>query len=325
MVLLSRPRYRVFPPFNLGHIQTIFPTLLRATPKTKSTRKRIETPDGDFVDIDIHFGKRGESKKLAVISHGLEGSAQKKYVLGMAKMLTSEGFDAICLNFRGCSGEPNRLPRLYHSGVTDDLHLVVTTAIEEMGYDEIALVGFSMGGNQTLKYLGEDPLKVPIQVKAAVVFSVPCMLADSVEVMDSWFNRGYMRYFLKGLAAKVTEKAGKFPDLIDLEGLDTMKTFEPFDDKYTAPLHGFENAADYYEKCSSRQFLKDIQVPTLLVQALDDPFLSASCYPTEEAERSDFLYLEIPEFGGHVGFVGNLFTNVFWSEKRAVDFFQYFL
>lgn len=179
-----------------------------------------------------------------------------------------------------------------------------------------------MGGNQTLKYLGEEPGLVPDPVSAAATFSVPCRLADAVVVMNALANRPYMHYFMKGLKEKIREKATRFPDLIDTEGLDDMITFDVFDDKYTAPLHGFKDAADYYQRCSSAQFLSTIRIPTLVVQAQDDPFLSGSCYPHGAAGQNEHLFLEVPQFGGHVGFMGGWLEQAYWSEKRAQSFFE---
>lgn len=327
-MLLPTPYYCPPFPFLFGHIQTVFPTLCRKTPQTNPKKERIETADGDFIDIDFHQRRKGisaGSENLIVVSHGLEGNSRKKYPLGMAKLFTEMGYDVICLNFRGCSGEPNRLPRMYHSGITDDLHTVIEFGLMRGGYQNVGLIGFSMGGNQTLKYLGEAPENVFSQVKCAVVFSVPCMLADSVAVMNRYQNRLYMHYFMRGLKTKVREKALRFPHLIDIKGLKEMNTFEPFDDAYTAPIHGFSSGQDYYDKCSSKQFLSHIRVPTLLVQAADDPFLSKSCYPVKEAERSSYLHLEIPRYGGHVGFIGSFASSVYWSEERAAQFIREYI
>jgi hypothetical protein len=302
-------------------MQTVFPTLFRIPPVTNPVKERLETEDGDFIDIDWHYAPGGSGSKLAVVSHGLEGNSRKKYPLGMARILSNHGWDVICLNFRGCSGEPNRLPRLYHSGVTDDLRRIIGHGLEKP-YESAALIGFSMGGNQTLKYLGEAPELVPAQVRAAVVFSVPCRLDDSAVVMGRSINRPYMKYFMNGLKEKIREKAIRFPDLIDTQGLDEIMTFKPFDDKYTAPIHGFRDADDYYRRCSSAQFLGQIGVPTLIVQAQDDPFLSASCYPFEAAKQNENLFLEVPEFGGHVGFMGGWLETYYWSEKRTLSFLE---
>lgn len=321
MPVLPVPHYRPPFPFTSGHLQTLYPTLFRLVPPTNPVGERLETDDGDFIDIDWHYSRTGTHIGLAVVSHGLEGHSRKKYPLGMARFLSLQGWDVICLNFRCCSGEPNRLPRFYHSGVTDDLHRVICHGLSK-GYERVVLIGFSMGGNQTLKYLGENPDLVPGQVAAAVTFSVPCRLGDAVVVMGTLANRPYMHYFMKGLREKIREKATRFPDLIDIDGLDRMITFEPFDDKYTAPLHGFKGAADYYRRCSSAQFIRSIRIPTLLVQAQDDPFLSPSCYPRREAEQSDQFFLEMPRFGGHVGFMGSWLGQAYWSEQRTQTFFE---
>ncbi len=325
MPILPVPDYSPSFPFTSGHLQTLYPTLLRKTPPTQPQRQRIEIEDGDFLDIDWHYSNGVRGEKLAVISHGLEGNSRKKYMLGMASTFVDHGWDVICLNFRGCSGEINRLPRLYHSGVTDDLHTVLIHGLNSGGYHQAVLVGFSMGGNQTLKYLGETPEKVPGQVKGAVVFSVPVLLAESGELMNRLSNRIYMEYFMYGLREKIRLKAEMFPDIYDTEGLLKMKTFYPFDDKYTGPVHGFRGADDYYAKCSSRQFLDEIQIPTLLVQAKDDPFLPDSCYPYPEAEKNPNLFLEVPRHGGHVGFVNDRRDSTYWMEQRAVDFLAEFV
>jgi predicted alpha/beta-fold hydrolase len=317
MVLLPQPDYRPPLHFRNGHVQTIYPTLFRPLPQTSPERQRLQTPDGDFLDIDYHLSTAGRHGRLAVVSHGLEGNARKKYPLGMARHLTRCGWDVICLNFRGCSGEPNRLPRFYHSGVTDDLHTVLRYGLGQGGYHTAALIGFSMGGNQTLKYLGENPAMVPAEVKGAVVFSVPCDLAGSAERLGRFGNRLYMSYFMRGLREKIHRKAAMFPGLLDTDGLEAMRTFFPFDDRYTAPLHGFLGAADYYRRCSAKQFLVHIRVPTLLVQAEDDPFLPSSCYPKEEAAENGALSLLIPRHGGHVGFVQFNSANRYWSEEQA--------
>lgn len=320
MPICTPPPYQPPFPFTIGHLQTLYPTLMRKVPVTSPRRQRIDTPDGDFLDIDWHLAAENYGERVVIVSHGLEGNSRKKYPLGMARHLNSLGWDVVCLNFRGCSGEPNLLPRFYHSGVTDDLHTVLCHAIRIGSYSKAALIGFSMGGNQTLKYLGEDPDKVPDEVVAAVTFSVPCDLAGSSKRLERYGNRLYMQYFMKGLREKVREKAEKFPDMLDTGGLAGMRTFIPFDDKYTAPIHGFKDAMDYYTRCASLQFLDAIRMPTLLVQAEDDPFLPESCYPLAEAKDSQYLHLEIPRYGGHVGFMQP--GEVYWSEERAGKFLE---
>lgn len=320
MPIVTASDYR--PPFVLwnGHVQTVYPPLFRPMPSVRPVRERLFTPDEDFLDIDWHRAEGRRPPRLAVISHGLEGNARRKYVAGMARALTRAGWDVLAWNFRGCSGEPNRLLRYYHSGDTDDLHTVLTHGLARRGYDTAALVGFSIGGNQVLKYLGEDPDRVPKAVKAAVAFSVPCDLAGGAQVLARPANRLYMEYFLRSLRAKARLKGRLFEGALDLTGLEAMRTFDVFDERFTAPLHGFAGAADYYARASSLPHLPAIRVPTLLVNALDDPFLSAACTPRAAAAGSRQLFLEMPISGGHVGFVERNRDNVYWSERRAAAF-----
>lgn len=319
MPVLPRPEYIPVLPFKNGHLNTIYPALFRPVPETDPVRERIDTPDGDFLDIDWHLSPHSVKKGAVVISHGLEGNSRKKYPLGMARRLNQLGLDAVCLNFRCCSGTPNRLPRLYHSGVTDDLDTVVRH-VTGQGYERIFLVGFSMGGNQLLKYLGEDPGQVPVQVRAAVAFSVPCDLSGSSARLDRSANRFYVLYFMRGLRAKIRLKASMFPSVVDAKGLEKAWTFHDFDNRYTAPLNGFQDAEDYYARASCLQFLENIRIPSLLVQAGDDPFLSSSCFPLQEAGKNPYLFLEIPDYGGHVGFHLPGRDNIYWSEYRAGEF-----
>lgn len=328
------------PPFWLcnGHLQTLWPVLFRRVTLLPDRRERLETPDGDFVDVDFFSAQRDAQCRcgtddrprrnvapatdgrppLAILSHGLEGSSRRSYMLGMARELTRQGWDVAARNFRGCSGEPNRLVTLYHSGETADLDLVVRHC-ETLGYRRIALVGFSMGGNQTLKYLGEDPERVPAAVQAAAVLSVPCDLAGSAEVLARLSRAPYMAYFLDSLRRKIEVKHTRFPDCIDITNLARITTFDDFDNRYTAPLHGFASARHYWQESSCLRVLDRLRVPSLLVNAADDPFLSPSCTPLRLAQSHRALYLEIPRHGGHVGFVrpGHDAT---WAEQRVASF-----
>lgn len=304
------------------HLQTIIPALFRKSNNIFYNRERITTHDDDFLDLD--WATKG-NQRLAIISHGLEGSSDRPYVRGMAEAMHTLGLDALAWNFRSCSGEPNKLLRSYHMGATDDLETVVNYVIKKNKYKDIFLIGFSMGGNITLNYLGQQPGQVPSVVKAAAVFSVPCHIASASEQMARFENRVYMRRFLKTLRHKITDKLALLPDGMTLDGYDKLRTFPQFDDRFTAPIHGFKDAADYYARCSSRQYLTYIKVPTLLVNALNDPFLSAECFPVPEANQNPHLFLEMPRNGGHVGFTQNFWRNKYYSEKRAVDFFSSFL
>ena len=321
MPTLPVPDYR--PPLLLrrAHLSTLYPTLLRQPPLMDGGhRERVATPDKDFLLVDRYASRVGRSRKLAVISHGLEGDSRRKYVLGMARMATCLGWDACCWNQRSCGGEPNGLPRSYHSGETNDLHTVVTHCLNSGTYDAVALIGFSMGGNQILKYLGEDPDRVPTQVCGAATFSVPVDLGGSERMLARPSRRIYVEYFMRGLKAKVRHKAVQFPEDVPADLLDGVCTLREFDNRYTAPYHGFLDAADYYAHASSLPFLDNIRVPVLLANAANDPFLTPSCYPEAEAGRNPNLFLEMPRWGGHVGFALPGRHNVYWSERRAGEF-----
>lgn len=277
----------------------------------------MTTPDQDFLDLDW---SRIGSKRLAILSHGLEGSSQSHYVLGMVRALNRSGWDALAWNFRGCSGETNRTVRFYHSGATEDLQVVISEATARAAYSEMALVGFSLGGNLTLKYLGEQGEKIHPRIKRTVTFSVPCDLAASVGELAKPANRIYMKRFLVVLHQKIKAKMKVVPGQINDDGYQQMKDFKDFDNRYTAPLHGFKDANDYWQKCSCKSFLKAITIPTLIVNAKDDPFLAPSCYPVEEANANPHLSLEIPDSGGHMGFMSLDHGGQYWSERRAVEF-----
>lgn len=313
------PDHKYTPPFLFrnGHVQTIFPVLFRKVRGVTYTRERITTFDNDFLDLDWSDQNQNRSR-LVIISHGLEGSTDRAYVKGMVKALNHSGWDAMAWNYRSCSGEPNRTLRLYHNGVTDDLAWVINHAKTKNSYQEIALIGFSLGGNLTLLHLGRD--KPDHVVKKAVVFSVPCDLAQSSKVIAKPANTIYMKRFLILLHQKIKAKMQKMPGLIDDSDYHRIKDFKGFDDRYTAPIHGFKDAQDYWEKCSSKPYVPDIQVPTLIVNAKNDPFLAKTCFPFEEASKNKNITLETPESGGHVGFIAFNKQNLYWSEKRAAAF-----
>jgi len=280
-------------------------------------RERICTVDDDFLDLD--WSTRG-SEKLAIISHGLEGNSERGYVLGMVKAINRSGWDGLAWNMRGCSGQPNRKLRFYHSGATDDLSAVIEHVLNLEKYGLIGLVGFSLGGNMTLKYLGERGDQVDPVIALAATCSVPCDLASGADQMAKLSNRIYMKRFTRMLHEKIKAKMRMMPDKIDDKGYDQIRTFREFDDRYTAPIHGFKDANDYYRRASSRQFLHNIAIPTLLVNAKNDPFLPGPCYPVEEARAHPTFFLEMPESGGHVGFISFNRENEYWFESRAVAF-----
>lgn len=317
MPIISESSYRAPFLFSNAHIQTIFPAVFRKVNEVRYQRERIETPDEDFLDLD--WSSVG-SERLAIVLHGLEGDSTRAYILGMVSALNQSGWDAVAMNFRGCSGECNKRLRFYHSGDTGDLDTVVSHVLSRKNYAVLSLIGFSLGGNVILKYLGEPDRIVPGSLEKAVVFSAPCDLTSGSRRLNEPSNRLYLRRFLRMLREKIRMKMEIMPEQINDHGYERIKDFKQFDDTYTAPSFGFKNAEDYWEKASSKPFLPNISIPTLLVNAADDPFLPEPCYPVEEARRSDTFFLEIPRYGGHVGFVAFNPSGRYWSESRAVSF-----
>ncbi len=308
------------PPFWLrnAHLQTVWPTVFRRVNIAAPEKERILTPDDDFLDLDWY---RGGNSRLLVLSHGLEGSSRRPYILGLARAARAAGWDVLAWNFRSCSGELNRQPRFYHSGAWEDLDLVVRHGLEQ-GYARVVLGGFSIGGNLTLVYLGQHAKHLPKELAGAVVFSVPCDLAGSAERLARPANRLYMRRFLRELGNKMRRKHARFPEVFNLDGLDEIRNFQEFDDRYTAPLHGFQNAGDYWRRCSSAGCIEPINLPALIINARDDPFLSERCYPKDAVDANPRVTLETPRHGGHLGFVSRPTDGVYWSEERALAFLE---
>ncbi len=304
--------------FRHGHLSTIYAGIVRKVNGVVQKRERITLPDGDFMDLDWSESQIS-TQKLVILLHGLEGDAQRHYIVGSAKLFNQNGFDACAVNYRGCSGEPNTSYRSYHSGATEDLIAVVDHILNVGQYSEIYLKGFSLGGNLTLKYLGEGN-ELPKEIKAAVAISVPCSLKDSCDQLLTSKNILYAKRFKKHLIAKLRQKQPQFPHLITDSDIKSIRTLKDFDDVYTSKAHNFKNAFDYYDKCSSLQFLANIKVPSLIINAKDDSFLGEACYPFKEAKTNPSLYLEVPNYGGHVGFWGK--NNITYTERRALDFFQ---
>jgi len=311
--------YKSSPFYFNGHLETILPGIFRKVNNVHYTRERIHTPDDDFLDLD--WIKNG-SKKLVIISHGLEGSSDRPYMLGMAKIFANHGYDVLAWNFRGCSGEINHQLRFYHSGATDDLHTVLQHACAH-DYEQINMIGFSLGGNMTLKYLGEQKDNLAKQVNKAVVYSVPLNLHGSSVQISKPENILYSKRFLRNLKKKIKQKALHLPDQLDKKGIAKINSLVGFDDRYTAPIHGFKDALDYYHNCSAIKFVDDIKIPTLIVNALNDSFLSDNCYPYEQLEGHPLVYLETPKRGGHCGFPGTNKDGQYWSETRALEFIQH--
>lgn len=298
------------------HVETITPALFRSV-KINYSRERIILPDTDFIDLDWQKQHGG---KVLVLFHGLEGSSQSQYIKGMSNYFTAQGWDICAVNFRSCSGEMNTLLRSYHSGITDDVHLIMQHIVSTNSYTQMVAGGFSLGGNMLLKYLGEDLYMPPQILKAAFAFSVPCDLATAADEMAKPGNSVYMKRFMKSMVQKMIYKSGQFKGSMDVSNIHLMKNFREFDDQFTAPIHGFRDAVDYYDQCNALRYLPGIRIPTLFVNALNDPFLTPSCFPQYIASQSDYLFLETPHYGGHVGFAEAFPNGNYWSEQRAYSF-----
>jgi uncharacterized protein len=299
-----------------AHLAAILPNQLRKTSLPKSNRISITTADDDFLDLDIYSQNH---KRAVILVHGLEGSSQSTYIKGMAQQMLESNLDAICLNMRGCSGRPNKQFCAYHSGKTEDLETVVQHFSSR--YAQLVLIGFSLGGNLVLKYTGERGSSISKKVSATIGISVPLDLAGSCDTLSLSHNKLYLTRFLHQLSKKAKQKAIDFPDSgLQPEQFEHLKDFRAFDNLYTAPAHGFADANEYYAKCSAKQFLKNIHIPTLIINAKNDTFLSESCYP-KPAELSESITYLAPNYGGHVGFASNIWMNrPFWSEQCSAKF-----
>lgn len=316
MPIINADSYR--PSFLLrnGHINTIYPYYFRKKHIHHYSRKRLQTPDGDFFDIDFLFGGH---PKIAILLHGLEGSSDSQYINGLTKVLFSHGYDIAAVNFRSCSGELNLLPEMYHSGYTKDLPVILSNI--EYEYEDIVIAGFSLGGNVTMKFAGEQGGNIHSKIKAVVGVSVPCDLRAGSLQLKKWYNYPYEQMFLKTLLIKAKQKSILHPDLVPSTYLEKVKTLWDFDEYYTACLHQFSGAEDYYAQCNSKQFLHQIKIPALMINAKDDSFLPQESYPYEAAASNPFFNLMVPEFGGHVGFA-TPGQKTYWTEDKILTFFD---
>jgi len=297
------------------HLQTLYPSLFRKRQSPPLTRQRVELPDGDFVDIDW---TDGDHRKVVLVLHGLEGSLDSHYTGGLLCALQQQGYRAGLMYFRGCSGELNRLPRSYHSGDTADLDYVIQTIKRGQADAEIAAAGFSLGGNVLLKWLGEQGDAAV--VTRAIAISVPLDLDQAAIKLGQGLSRIYQRHLLQRLRQSVTARFSRHTAIYPLERLPELDSFRKFDNAITAPLHGFRDVDDYYAQSSSKQFLRAIRTPTLLIQALDDPFLPPQALPGED-ELGPAVTLELSRHGGHVGFIAgpSPLQPCYWLEQRILQ------
>jgi len=305
-----------------GHLQTLAGKYLRPELVLPLRRERWETPDGDFLDLD--FGpESSEEAPVILLLHGLEGFSERPYMLHAMGVLAERGLASVGLNFRGCSGELNRLPRLYHSGETEDPTFVLERLRARWPHRPLGALGFSLGGNVLLKLLGEREDGGTGLVSASAAISVPYDLARGVAYLEgSPAGRFYARYFLSSLKRKVRGKEAMLAPLLDLDAVFSSENLSEFDDVATGPLHGFAGAEDYYRESSSEQFLPGIGVPTLLIHARNDPFLPRRVIPRKAMARNPLITPAISRGGGHVGFVSGFIPGRarFWAESQLADF-----
>lgn len=283
--------------YRSGHYATFIPYLFGKKPKVNYERVRINTPDDDFLELD--YIERGNNR-LMVLCHGLEGSSKSGYVLNFAAYYAERSWDILAPIYRSCGSEMNRQFRSYNSGTTDDLHTALLHKAHQ--YDEVMLIGFSLGGNLVLKYLGEGVYDVPGNIRKAVAISTPLHLSDASKALLKKDNILYQLQFLRSLIYKMVQKKRRFPDRLDLGELRKVRNLYDFDHYFTAPMYGYDGAEDYYSHNQSIQWLDQIKIPTVILNAKNDPFLGPLCYPYEQISGLPKVHLCAPDFGGHVGF-----------------------
>lgn len=317
---MEAPRYR--PPwwFRGRHLQTVWGPLLRRFTRPPLRRERVRTPDGDFLDLDWRE-RATAGAPLVVVLHGLEGSSRSHYASGLLREIAALEFDGVVLNFRSCSGEPNRAARLYHSGETTDLDWVLSLLLRRDPGRRVGLVGVSLGGNVALKWLGERSDAAPAQVVAAVGISTPFDLAACAGVLDRGLPRAlYTADFLRTMKAKVRVKAHLYDGQVDVSAVRRARTFAEYDRLVTAPIFGFRDERDYWTQCSSARYLAGIRRPSLLINAVNDPIVPSSALPREAIGGSPWLHALFPDEGGHAGFLEGPFGRRSWAERHALAF-----
>lgn len=300
--------------FRNAHFNTVYASLFRKFPEVPYQRQRVITEDQDFLDID--WLKSGH-KKLAFLCHGLEGSTESKYIRHLSLQLHEKGYDILAINYRSCSGEMNLGRKIYHSGATGDIHFLLKSYC--LGYESIDLIGFSLGGNIVLKYAGEQGQGIFSNISSVTGISTPCDLESGAYELLKPINKIYSQRFLKTLKEKAKQKIKQHPDLFDIDSVLAAKSVMDFDDRFTGPVHGFEGALDYYRKCRSINFISEISIPCLILNALDDSFLAPSCYPFDQAKNNKEIELIVSKYGGHVGFT-QYGKKLYWHEEKIHQF-----
>lgn len=302
------------------HAQTMWPTFFRCKTKIKELWDRVELPDGDFIDLVWDRDNAEQSgAPIVLLFHGLGGDIESPYVSGLMKAISKKGWRPVLMHFRGSSGVPNRLSRWYHSGETEDMAYIVDRLQKVNPGVPIAAVGVSLGGNALLKWLGETGVSNPLTTAVAV--SVPFILSSVADRFQKGISRLYQWWLIRRLKKDTIEKFQHIPAPFDINKVSSINSFWEYDDLITAPLHGFKNVHDYYQKCSSRQYLSAIHVPTLIIHAKDDPFMTPDVIPSH-SELSENVQMDLSEKGGHVGFIsGNSPGHPrYWLEERIPEF-----
>ena len=295
------------------HLQTIVASKVFKPAKIASSAERIELDDGDFIDINLSTREHGSP---VAIFHGLAGCVHSSYIQGVWRSLESAGFRPVLMHWRGCSGEPNRLGRAYHSGASDDIGWFIQYLQQRFAGETLYALGYSLGANALLKYLGEAGSSSTLG--GAMAVCPPLVLSEGARRLNSGLARGYQRYLLSLMRAQHERKRARYPELQLPEATDILNNFWKFDDAITAPLHGFDGVHDYYTRCSARQFLPQITVPTHILCARDDPFFTADILP-EQSELADDTTLELSAHGGHVGFLGDRSGRKRWLDDHVAN------
>jgi len=320
-----------------GHLQTIYASLFAPAPRVEYRRMRWDTPDGDFIDLDwgvkpafpasrFDLGEYasldGETAPLVALFHGLEGDSRSHYARALVQGATARGWRAVVVHFRGCSGEANRLARAYHSGDSAELDWIMRRLKHMQGACDLFAVGVSLGGNALLKWLGETGVAAGTIARKAAAVSAPVDLMAAGAALGRGFGHAYSYNFLVTMKRKSLAKLARYPALYDAARVRAARTLREFDECVTAPLHGFAGVDDYWTRASSKQWLRHVAVPTLMINARNDPFLPASALPAA-GDVSPSIMLEQPETGGHAGFVsGPLPGHLRWLPWRILDFFD---
>jgi predicted alpha/beta-fold hydrolase len=307
-----------------GHLQTLYAALLAPRSRVAFVRERWDTPDGDFIELDwvAQTATNPEKMPLVVLFHGLEGGSRSPYATALMAATRACGSRGVVVHFRGCSGEINRLPRAYHSGDSREIDWILRRLKREHPASRVCAAGVSLGGNALLKWLGEQGSAATSIIDAAAAISAPVDLMASGDALGRGFNLVYTRNFLTTMRRKTLAKLAQFPELCDRERMLAARTLREFDNVVTAPLHGYRNTDDYWTRASSKPLLRDIAVPTLMINARNDPFLPETALP-QAHELSPAVTVEFPATGGHVGFVAGAFPGrLDWLPQRILNFFH---